>query len=189
MRRFFWVACAIEAALLLVAAAIAWPFGQPLLSDLHWSSADLLLGLAASLPLCALFWWMMQSSMKPLARIRSLLVGGLRPLFASWSLPQLGLLSALAGLAEEVLFRSVIQGTTAAYFGSAVGLVVASIVFGAAHLVTGTYGIIAGVIGAYLGLLWLLAENLLLPIVTHAAYDFVALVYLLRVWRPQAEPA
>ena len=175
----------MEAALLLVAGAIAWPFGQPLLSDLHWSAADFLLGLAASAPLCVLFWWMMHSSLKPLARIRRLLVGSLRPLFAPWSVLQLGFLSALAGLAEEILFRSVIQGISTTYFGSAVGLAVASMLFGAAHLVTGTYGIIAGVIGLYLGLLWLVGENLLIPIVTHALYDFVALVYLIRVWSPQ----
>jgi membrane protease YdiL (CAAX protease family) len=178
------MACAVEAALLLVAAAVAYAFGQPLLSDLHWSGTDFLLGLGASVPLYALFWWMMRSSQGSLARIRRLLVGGLRPLFAPWSLLQLGFLSALAGLSEEVLFRSVIQGTFTAFFGSAVGLVAASILFGCAHLITGAYGIIAGAIGMYLGLLWLVGDNLLIPIVTHATYDFAALVYLLRVWSP-----
>ena len=39
-------------------------------------------------------------------------------------------------------------------------------------------------IGAYLGLLWLLSRNLLAPMITHALYDFGALVYLVRgsVW-------
>jgi membrane protease YdiL (CAAX protease family) len=189
MKRFVWFAFAVEAALLPVAALIAWPFGQPLFSDLHWSGADFLLGLAATVPLFALFLCMMQSSLEPLARIRGLLAGSLRPLFASWSLLQLGLLSALAGLAEEVLFRSVIQGIVSAHFGVPAGLVVASIVFGAVHLVTGTYGIIAGIVGAYLGLLWLAGENLLVPVVTHAAYDFAALVYLVRFWRPRGETA
>ena len=74
--RFFWLACAIEAALLVVALAIAYPFGQPLLSDLHWSVTDLLVGLASSVPLLVLFWWMLRSSLKPLARIRRVLVTG-----------------------------------------------------------------------------------------------------------------
>ena len=178
------MACAVEAALLLVAAAVAYAFGQPLLSDLHWSETDFLLGLGASVPLCALFWWIMRSSQKSLARIRRLLVGRLRSLFAPWSLLQLGFLSTLAGLSEEVLFRSVIQGTFTTFFGSAIGLTAASILFGCAHLITGAYGIIAGAIGMYLGLLWLAGDNLLIPIVTHATYDFAALVYLLRVWSP-----
>jgi len=184
LSRFFWLACAIEAALLVVALAIAYPFGQPLLSDLHWSVTDLLLGLASSVPLLVLFWWMLRSSLKPLARIRRVLVTGLRPLFAPWSLIQLGIISVLAGICEEVLFRSVIQGTLSTAAGPWTGLIVASLIFGAAHLVTVAYGIIAAAIGVYLGLLWLLGENLLIPIVAHAAYDFVALVYFLRVWEP-----
>ena len=51
---------------------------------------------------------------------------------------------------------------------------------------------LAGLIGIYLG--WLLAatDNLLVPIVAHAAYDFLALVYLLHRDRGtllEAEPS
>ena len=45
--------------------------------------------------------------------------------------------------------------------------------------------IIAALIGAYLGLLWIWTGNLLTPMVTHAVYDFVALVYFLRVYRSE----
>lgn len=186
MKGFFWIVCAIEAALLLIAAGLAYAFRQPLFSDLHWSFTDFFIGIAATLPLCALFWWMMGSSLQPLARIRRLLIGGLTPLFASWTIPQLAFLSALAGISEEVLFRSVIQGSSSTYFGPVIGLTVASILFGAVHLVTRAYGMIAGLIGVYLGVLWMAGDNLLIPIVTHAAYDFVALVYLLRFWRPRS---
>lgn len=179
--RFFWLACSFELALLPVAAVIAYFYGQPLFSDLRWNLTDLLLGLAATVPLLAFFLWGMQSSLGPLARIRQRLEA-LRPLFSSWSLLQLGVISALAGICEEVLFRSVIQGSIAVTAGPVLGLIVASILFGCAHLVTIAYGIIAAAIGIYIGLLWLLGGNLLTPIVTHALYDFVALVYLLR-WR------
>ena len=177
--RFFWLACIFEAALLPVAAMIAYFTGQPLFSDLHWSGKDCLVGLGATVPLLVLFWWMLRSSLAPFAAIRRLL-DKLRPLFASWSLTQLGVISMLAGLCEEVLFRSVIQSALAAFSGPAIALVAASVLFGGAHLITIAYGIIAAAIGVYLGLLWLLSGNLLTPIVTHAAYDFVALVYLLR---------
>jgi membrane protease YdiL (CAAX protease family) len=182
--RFFWLACAIETALLLIAFAIAALFGQPWLSDLHWNARDLLLGLAASVPLGILFWWMLRSLLAPLVRIRELLVAGLRPVFAPWSVVQLGFVSIAAGVCEEVLFRSVIQGTLTTFAGPTVALIIASILFGAAHLVTVAYGIIAAAIGIYLGTLWLLGGNLLIPIVAHAAYDFVALVYFLRFWNP-----
>jgi len=133
-----------------------------------------------------LFWWMLRSSLAPLARIRRLLVAGLRPLFAPCSLVQLGIISLSAGICEEVLFRSVIQGTLATVAGPWVALFIASLIFGAVHLVTVAYGIIAAAIGGYLGLLWLLGGNLLIPIATHAAYDFLALVYFLRFWDPES---
>lgn len=182
---FFWFACAIESALLIVAFALAHLSGQPLFSDLHWSLLDLLLGLTASAPLCILFWWMLRSSLAPLARIRRLLVTGLRPFFAPWSLLQLAFISILAGICEEVLFRSVIQGTLSANAGPFIALIIASALFGGAHLVTLAYAVIAAAIGAYLGVLWLLGGNLLIPITAHAAYDFVALVYFLRFWDPE----
>ncbi len=182
---FFWFACGIESALLIAAFALAHLFGQPLFSDLHWSLMDLLLGFAASAPLFILFWWMLRSSLAPLVRVRRSLVTGLRPFFAPWSLVQLAVISILAGICEEVLFRSVIQGTLSAKAGPFIALIFASALFGAAHLVTLTYACVAAAIGAYLGVLWLLGDNLLIPITAHAAYDFVALVYFLRFWDPE----
>ena len=46
------------------------------------------------------------------------------------------------------------------------------------------YAVIATLIGAYLGVLWFAAGNLLAPITTHAFYDFVAPVYFLRAHVP-----
>ena len=178
--RFFWFACAFEAALLPVAAGLAYLLHSPLLSDLHWSVPDLLLGFIASAPLYVLFVGMLHSSFPPFARIRRLLEHKLHPLFASWTVPQLGLLSLLAGLGEEVLFRGVIQGALSSAAGPVVALLIASALFGCVHFITLGYAVVAAAIGVYLGLLWLWSGNLLTPIVTHATYDFVALVALLR---------
>jgi membrane protease YdiL (CAAX protease family) len=52
-------------------------------------------------------------------------------------------------------------------------------VFGLAHPISTTYAVLASLIGIYLGFLFVATDNLLVPIVTHAAYDFLALVYLL----------
>ena len=107
------------------------------------------------------------------------------PLFRDCNLAQLAIISALAGLGEETLFRGVVQVGVAQGIagphGVWLGLLVAAILFGLLHLITPMYAILAGLIGLYLGGLWLLTGNLLTPITTHAAYDFLALVYLVRV--------
>ncbi len=89
----------------------------------------------------------------------------------------------MAGICEEALFRGAIQGSLAEHIGGVLALVLATGLFGAVHLITWTYAIIATFIGAYLGLLWICTGNLLAPMVTHAAYDFAALVYFLRFFR------
>ena len=61
------------------------------------------------------------------------------------------------------------------------GLLAAALLFGLLHSITPAYAILAGLVGLYLGGLWLACGNLLTPIVAHGTYDFLALVYLVRV--------
>ena len=57
-------------------------------------------------------------------------------------------------------------------------MIVLSLLFGLAHALTRTYAVLATLVGFYLGFLFWLTGNLLAPILAHAVYDFVALVYL-----------
>ena len=109
----------------------------------------------------------------------------MRPFFEKWSLWQLAVISLLAGLGEEILFRAVIQGKLTHLLGPALSVPLASLLFGCVHWVNVEYVFMAAFMGAYLGGVWLTNGNLLTPIVTHALYDFLALVYFLRLHRPR----
>ena len=95
------------------------------------------------------------------------------------------MIATLAGLGEEMLFRGVVQGAIAHRLdgeaGMWIALLVAGVLFGLGHCITVTYALLAGLIGIYLGAIWRLTDNLLVPIIAHAAYDFAALVYLVRI--------
>ena len=104
-------------------------------------------------------------------------------MFGKWTTLQLFTISLIAGISEEALFRGAIQGSLADRMGIVVALILASGLFGACHLLTWTYATIAFLIGVYLGWLWIWTGNLLTPMITHAAYDFLALVYFLRIYR------
>ena len=177
---WFLFGCVVELSLLFAGAMLAFLLGQPLFGNLQWCLRDFWLGILASLPLLALFFWLLHSSLPALERIGEFLEARVRTVFEPWAIWQLAVISLLAGVCEEVFFRSVFQGGLARHIGTIPALVVASVIFGCFHLVTKTYAVIATLIGAYLGVLWLAAENLLAPIITHAVYDFVALVYFLR---------
>jgi uncharacterized protein len=176
----FSLGSAIEFSLLLLAALVAWALDVPLFGDLHWNLRDLFLGIAATGPLLLAFYWLLQSSAPALQRIRMFLDTGLRPAMGHWTVPQLALISILAGICEETLFRSVLQGGLSRELGIPAGLMLSSVVFGVCHWITHTYALLAALVGLYLGALWLLTGNLLAPIVAHALYDFVALTWLLR---------
>jgi membrane protease YdiL (CAAX protease family) len=83
-----------------------------------------------------------------------------------------------------MLFRGVVQGRLARWLGPWQGLAAASLLFGLLHPISLTYVLLAAAFGAYLGWFWMTTDNLLAVIVTHALYDFLALVYLLRRPRP-----
>lgn len=107
--------------------------------------------------------------------VLSLLGGTFKPVIGFATALALG---AAAGIGEEMLFRGVMQFELGARLGSevvAVGLT--SIVFGALHAVTPLYAGLAGMASVYFGWLYLVTGNLVVPIVTHAFYDWAALLY------------
>lgn len=88
--------------------------------------------------------------------------------------------SLLAGFGEELLFRGVIQAGLEQLTGTATGLVLASLIFGLLHAITPAYFILATIMGLYLGLLYQLTGNLLIPCLVHALYDWAAITWYLR---------
>jgi uncharacterized protein len=103
------------------------------------------------------------------------------PIFRGIGPAGLALLAALAGLGEEALFRGVLQPWLAGAMPPWAALVLAALLFGALHPMSPAYVVLAGLAGAYFGALLVLTGNLLVPIVAHAGYDFVALLVLARL--------
>jgi membrane protease YdiL (CAAX protease family) len=103
-------------------------------------------------------------------------------MFHNSNLAGMAILSLVAGLGEELLFRGLVQTAIADMIGEPtglwIGLVVASVLFGLAHFLTVGYVLMAALMGGYLGWLWIASDNLFIPIAAHAVYDFLALVYV-----------
>ena len=109
------------------------------------------------------------------AAVRAFLEGEIFPLFRRVPVWKLVLLSAVAGLGEELLFRGVIQ--------EELGLGIASVAFGLMHGPTRelwSLALWAAAMGAVLGVLYQVSGNLFVPALSHALYDGVALIYISR---------
>ncbi len=87
------------------------------------------------------------------------------------------------------MFRGVMQTATTRVTGAAAAIVVTSVVFGVAHALTPLYAILAGFVSAYLGWMMVATDSLVPPIVAHAAYDWIALIYIVRYDRSTGETA
>ncbi|SIO45466.1 hypothetical protein SAMN05444166_4867 [Singulisphaera sp. GP187] len=177
-----------EGGLAPLALAIGRLVGQPPLEGFTWSIRDAFLGVLAALPMYAAFQVLMRWRIGPLDRIRRFFEAELTPLLGSRPDADLALIALAAGVGEEMLFRGVLQGGLAHWLGTWEGLVAASLLFGLLHPITTTYVLVAGLLGAYLGAVWIFSGNLLVVMIAHALYDFLALRTLLR-GRVLATPA
>jgi hypothetical protein len=171
----------VEGGLLAAASLLGWIIDRPPLRHFAWTWQGVLWGVAATVPLVLFFFLFLRWPIGPLKRIQRFSEDVLRPLLSPCSLIDLLGISLLAGLSEELLFRGVVQDAFSGWFNVWIGVLVASVLFGLMHAITFTYALLATITGAYLGCVWLYADhNLLAAVVTHALYDFVVLLWLLR---------
>jgi membrane protease YdiL (CAAX protease family) len=165
-----------------LALFLGWLFGVPPLATFHLDIGGTLWGLAATLPLLLMFGVCLLCPWRPLREIGRFLEESIVPLFRSCRMVDLAIIAALAGIGEEMLFRGVIQSAMmteiAGPQGLWLGLLVSALLFGLLHPMTPTYAVLAGLIGLYLGGVWLFCGNLWPPILAHGLYDFLVILYL-----------
>jgi membrane protease YdiL (CAAX protease family) len=168
---------------------LAWLLGVSLREQFSTTASAALRsvgwGIVATLPLLAGFWWLVHSQAPTLQQMRARVDQLLRELFPSANLMELAVISALAGVTEELLFRGVVQTYSISWTTPIVGLAIASLVFGAFHAMSRLYFVLTTAVGAYLGALLLWCQDLTVPIIAHGLYDFLALAYMTRVFHSE----
>jgi membrane protease YdiL (CAAX protease family) len=179
----------LEIALALLATLLGWWLYHPPWEAMQWDAGDALAGGVAALPMFLALVLGTRWPVGPMRRIVEVNEEFVRPLFERCTVLELGLLSATAGVGEEWLFRGFLQAACSEWLGPLLGWAIANGVFGLLHAVTPGYAAFALLAGLYFAALWALTGNLLTPMVAHAVYDWMALVYLTRrgrerVWGP-----
>ncbi|MDG2364428.1 MAG: CPBP family intramembrane metalloprotease [Methylococcaceae bacterium] len=184
---FFKQACIFEGSLIGLALVLGWLADINPFASLYFSETAFLHGIIATLPIFMIFLALYQLNIKSLTKIKTLLLDMLGPVLLRYHWTDLLILAAIAGISEEILFRGVIQPWMESSWGMLTGLIVSSILFGLAHAVTLLYFLLATLMSAYLGLLLDIdtSRNLLIPIVTHGFYDFLAFLVIAHSYRHQ----
>ena len=159
-----------ELALVPLAWLVVWLWAGADLPPFRLEAKGVGIGLAGSVPPLLFLFWMVSPLGRDLpfvSRVRNLLGKFLGPTLARLSWWQMALVALAAGIGEETLFRGALQPR--------LGLFWASMIFGLLHAFTVSYALMATCLGAYLGWLWLQTGDLVVPVVAHGFYDFVAL--------------
>ncbi len=126
-------------------------------------------GAAIGALFAGLVWWLGRR-LDATRRIVTLLAEALD--FGKMTFRHVILFSLLAAFPEELLFRGAVQPS--------LGLLAASVIFGALHAVTRPYFVYATLAGLLLGGLYLWSGSLWLPIGAHFAVDVVTFTLLLQ---------
>lgn len=182
----------ILAALFGLFSRTPWFAQDGTLWSANWFGAGLgistTMGLLVAGLLFGLIYGMSQRRFVWIREIESLIDGTFLPLLQGRSLVELALLSLLAGVGEEVLFRWAIQGGLEAVLlpqahplsAWLIATILSSTLFGLAHFVTPGYFFLTLIIGWVMSLLVVFGGGLWAPILAHAVYDFIALFWMLR---------
>lgn len=183
---FRW-ACLFEAGLAALALLLGRWFAEPAFGRLTFDATGIIGGLLSVFPPFLFLVWSQGSAWAPMVDVRRFLDERVLPMFRPLRSWQLALLCLLAGVGEESLFRGVLQPVLGRPLGPVGGLLAASFLFGLVHWVTPAYALLTMAVGAYFGALMWSSGNLLVPILSHAVYDFVAIAFLLRRAAPTGE--
>lgn len=152
------------------------PFGPQFSADIN----AVLIGIIATTPLAAFLWWFSNTTLEHFASFRRAQIKFFAEIGFTFTPTRIVLMALGAGIAEELLFRGVVQTWMNGFLPAAIAIIASNVLFGVMHMRTFLYAVIAGLVGVYLGVLYALTDNLLAPMAAHALYDAVALEYTRR---------
>lgn len=169
-----------QAALIPLALLLGALLGIAVLGRFEWTLDAVAIGVLATLPMLGLLALLAGSGLRAYRVLEAQVRDFLQTLFRDAPAGSVALLSLLAGFGEEMLLRGVLQGGLTEHLPVALAVLLAAIIFGLAHYISGFYFLFATLIGIYLGVIYHVTGNLLVVAIAHALYDWVVIRIYLR---------
>jgi membrane protease YdiL (CAAX protease family) len=150
-------------------------------SQFSFSWSAIAYALLLCLPMLASLYFVVRSRWAPLSRLLDEIEEKVMPIFANCNIVDLAFIAFLAGVGEELFFRGWMQALLVGRSGVVIGILVTSLVFGILHYLSTAYFVYAFITGIYLGIIYFATDNLFIVMAIHTIYDFIALMYLVRM--------
>jgi membrane protease YdiL (CAAX protease family) len=173
---YFLVAFEISAGVLAI--LLSRFLGYDLFKNVNVSISALMKGFIYAVPALIFFYVFYKIPLDNIKGIEDIIINFLNTVLTGCGVVHFAIISICAGVCEELLFRGFLQGFLTEKFGIIIGIIVANIAFGLMHPVSFLYAFMTFFVGCYFSLLLHLTNNLFVLMVTHAAYDFIALCYV-----------
>lgn len=100
--------------------------------------------------------------------------------FIGYSWGKLIVISALAGIGEELLFRVGLQAWFATHINIYLAILLPALIFGFLHFISFVYFVVATLMGIVFGLTYHFTDSTILIMLWHGVYDLIALVVLVK---------
>ncbi|MEM6414795.1 MAG: type II CAAX endopeptidase family protein [Pseudomonadota bacterium] len=167
--------CVIIGVAYILSLLLEVPLAPQLLDMGPPYSIAIVYGIAVTIPMVVLLKAFMNSTYPPFLRFREDQIEFISRLGFKLTSSRILLISLVAGIGEELLFRGVFQTYLSNQGPLLLSIIIPNILFGLLHARTIAYALIAGAAGCYFGIVFVLTGSLIVPILAHALYDFVAL--------------
>lgn len=174
------------------AIVLGWLFGpnpkefMPLIQDAKGIVVGVGLGAVAGVILALIMLGVGRLPIRAIQDLNNVSQKQFREFLMIFSTPQLLTIALCAGVGEELLFRGWLQSLLAGTVGpdgissrNVFGWVLGALIFGFSHPITRSYIFIATLMGGVFGIMLYWSQNLLVPIVAHAVYDGIMMLFLL----------
>lgn len=101
-------------------------------------------------------------------------------LFIGYSWGRLIVISALAGIGEELLFRVGMQAWFARHLNIYLAILFPALIFGLLHFISFIYFVVATLMGIVFGVAYYVSDSAVFIMVWHGVYDLIALAVLVK---------
>lgn len=101
-------------------------------------------------------------------------------LFKGYSWIKIACIATLAGVGEELLFRGFLQQWLSGLLPVALAIIISSLIFGLLHYLSHAYFISTVIMSIAFGAGYFYSESLLMVMVWHGVYDFIALGVIIK---------
>ncbi len=176
-RALLRISLIVEGGMLVLALLLAVLLGVPFWASAQLSLSSILTGIVAGMVMLVAAAAITESNF-PFAIQMRRDMDRLAGLFRGAKPADFLFISLLAGTGEEAFFRGLLQTGLEAHLGLPAAVAVSALAFGLVHFISRSYVAFAGVLGVLFSGLYVWSDNIAVPMLAHATYDFIALCYV-----------